>query len=257
MTRAIMEDPAPDRGSHLPELRDALLTEDGLRHLSRLVTIGELALCFSHEVRNPLTALIGHAYMMQQAFPEGDRIRMHLDNVYRNSMRMKGMIDSMLDFGRKREKSMDRCAPEELIHEAVRVVGPYFEDFKHPPIVIQVDVECECPKVAVARWEMVHVLVNLLTNAADAMANSRQRLVTISVHKEDQGMVRFGVADTGSGIAPENAGRVFAPFFTTKGERGNGLGLFIARGTIEHHGGSISLQTGASGTVFTICLPTY
>jgi signal transduction histidine kinase len=256
MTRAIMEDPAPDPSSRLPELREALLTEDGLKHISRLVTIGELALCFSHEVRNPLTALIGHAYMMQQSLPEGDPIRLHLDNVYRNSMRMKGMIDSMLDFGRKREKSRDFCAPEELIHEAVRVVGPYFENFQHPAIVLQVDIECACPKVSIARWEMVHVLVNLLTNAADSMIQSRQRLITISAQREDEGLVRFAVADTGAGISSENAGRVFAPFFSTKGERGNGLGLYIARGTIEHHGGSISLQTSDSGTVFTICLPT-
>ena len=257
MTRAIMEDPAPDFGPRVPELRDALLTEDGLRHISRLVTIGELALCFSHEVRNPLTALIGNAYMVQQSLPEGDPTRMHLDNVYRNGMRMKGMIDSMLDFGRKREKSKDCCAPEELINEAVRAVGPYFEDFKRPPIVLQVDVENGCPKVSIARWEMVHVLVNLLTNAADAMSQSRQRLVTISAQREDQGIVRFRVADTGSGIPSENVGRVFAPFFTTKGERGNGLGLYIARSTVEHHGGSISLQTSGGGTVFTVCLPTY
>ena len=70
-------------------------------------------------------------------------------------------------------------------------------------------------------------------------------------------MVRFAVADTGSGIAPENADRVFTPFFTTKGERGNGLGLYIARSTIEQHGGSITMQTGRSGTVFTIYLRSY
>jgi signal transduction histidine kinase len=256
MTRVITEDSTPDRGSRLPELREALMSEEGLKHISRLVTIGELALCFSHEVRNPLTTLTGHAYMAQQALPEGDPLRIHLDNVYRNSMRMKGMIDSMLDFGRRREKTTDRCSPEELIHEAARVTGPYFEDFKRPPITVQVEVEPACPKVAVARWEMIHVLVNLMTNAADAMSQSRQRLVTVSARRERDGVVRISVADTGAGIAPEDVGRVFSPFFTTKGERGNGLGLFIVRSTIEHHGGSIALQTGSSGTVFTICLPT-
>jgi two-component system NtrC family sensor kinase len=256
MTRVIMEDPTPDRGSRLPELREALMSEEGLKHISRLVTIGELALCFSHEVRNPLTTLIGHAYMGQQAVPKDDPIRIHLDSITRNSLRMKGMIDSMLDFGRKREKTTDRCEPEELIREALQVVGPYFEDFKNPPIVVHVDVECGCPKVAVARWEMIHVLVNLLNNAADAMVQSRQRLVTICAQREAQDMVRFGVSDTGCGIAPQDVGRVFTPFFTTKGERGNGLGLFIVRSTIEHHGGSVTVQTGSSGTAFTLCLPT-
>ena len=256
MTRAIMEDSAPDPGSRLPEIREALMTEEGLKQISRLVTIGELALCFSHEVRNHLTSVIGHAYMGEQALPQGDPVRDHLENVTRNSLRMKGMIGAMLDFGRKRDKTDERCAPEELIREALRIVGPYFQDLKHPEIVVKVDVECGCPKVAVSRWEMIHALVNLLTNAADAMSESCQRLLTISVQREAEGMVRFDVADTGSGIAPENAGRVFVPFFTTKGERGNGLGLFIVRSTIEQHGGSITLQTGSKGTAFTICLPT-
>jgi len=256
MTRAIMEEFAPDPSSRLPELREALLTEEGLRHIARLVTIGELALCFSHEVRNHLTTVIGHAYMGEQALPQGDPVRTHLENVTRNSLRMKGMIGAMLDFGRKRDKTEERCAPEDLIREALCVVTPYFQDFKHPAIVVQVDVECGCPKVAVARWEMIHALVNLLTNAADAMSQTRQRLLSISAQHDTEGMVRFDVADTGSGISPENAGRVFTPFFTTKGERGNGLGLYIVRSTIEHHGGSITLQTGSSGTAFTICLPT-
>jgi len=256
MTRAIMEDSAPDPGSRLPEIREALMTEEGLRHISRLVTIGELALCFSHEVRNHLTSVIGHAYMGEQALPQGDPVRSHLESVTRNSLRMKGMIGAMLDFGRKREKTDERCAPEELIREAVRIVTPYFQDYRHPEIVVRIDVECGCPKVAVARWEMIHALVNLLTNAADAMSRSRQRLLTISAQPENSGTVRFTVSDTGSGIDPEDAGRVFAPFFTTKGERGNGLGLFIVRSTVEHHGGSITLQTGSGGTAFTICLPT-
>jgi len=242
-------------GADLPGWREALLPDDGLQQILRLVTMGELAMSFSDEVRNALTTLIGHAYMGQQALPEGDPIRNHLDSITRNSMRMKGMIDSMLNFGRKREETTDRCAPEELIHEAVRIAGPYLEDFKHPPIAVQVDVESECPKIAVTRWEMIHVLVNLLTNAADAMSESQQRLITIAAHREPQAMVRISVADTGSGIASENVGRIFTPFFTTKGERGNGLGLFIVRSTIEHHGGSITLQTGDSGTAFTIALP--
>jgi signal transduction histidine kinase len=258
MTRMVIDDPAPDPGfgSRLPELREALMSEEGLRHISRLVTIGELALCFSHEVRNPLTAVIGCAHNMQQALPEGDPIRTQLDSIARNGMRIKGMTDSMLNFGRKREKTKDRCSVEELIHEAVRLVGPYFQDFQCPPIVIHVDVEFGCPKIAVDFWAMIHVLVNLMNNAADAMAQSRQRLITMTARREAQRMVRISVADTGSGIASQDAARVFSPFFTTKGEQGNGLGLFIARNTIEDHGGSITLQTGSDGTVFTICLPT-
>jgi signal transduction histidine kinase len=256
MTRMIMKDTMPDSGSHLPELRAALMSEDGLRHLSRLITLGELAMCFSHEVNNPLGVVLGSAYLAQQGLSDNDPLRIHLDSITRNGMRVKGMAASILNFGRKREKTEDRCAPEELIREAVRFVGPYFEGFVGPSIVVKIDVECGCPKIAVDRWEMIHALINLLTNAADAMAQSCQRLITITAQKETHGMVRVSVGDTGQGISPENAGRVFTPFFTTKGERGNGLGLYIVRNTIEEHEGSITLQTGKEGTVFTICLPT-
>jgi signal transduction histidine kinase len=257
MTRMIMDDPRRDPASRFPELRDALLSEEGLRRISRLVTIGELALCFSHEVKNPLTAVIGYAHLMQKALPEDDPIRLQLDSISRNGQRVKGMADSMLSFGRLREKTRDRCAPDELLHEALRFVGPYFGEFEAPRIVVKIEVECGCPKIAVDRWEMIHVLINLLNNAAEAMIKSRQRLITLSAQREDKGTVRISISDTGSGIAPENASKVFTPFFSTKGELGNGLGLYIARSTVEEHGGSITLQTGEGGTVFTICLPTY
>jgi len=256
MTRMIMQDAMPDPGSRVPEIKEALLSEEGLRHISRLVTIGELALSFSHEAKSPLTVVICSAQMMQQSLPEDDPNRIQLDSIARNGLRVKGMADSILNFGRKRQKTTDRCAPEDLIREALCFVAPYFADNQSPKIVVQIDVECGCPRIAVDRWEMIHVLVNLFSNAADAMAQSRQRLLKVSAKREGQRMVRITVSDTGSGIPEEHVARVFTPFFTTKGERGNGLGLYIVRSTIENHGGSIALQTGEGGTVFTICMPT-
>jgi signal transduction histidine kinase len=256
MTRMITGRASPDPAARFPELKEALMSEDGLRQISRLVTIGELALCFSHEVKNPLTIVLGHAHMMRLSLPDDDPIRLQLDGIERNGKRIQGMTDSILNFGRKREKTEDLCAPEELIQEALRFVAPYFANFIAPGIVVKIDVECGCPKVAVDRWAMIHVLVNLLNNAADAMSQTRQRLVTVTAQRETHGTVRISVADTGSGITPEDAGRVFTPFFSTKGERGNGLGLYIARSTVEEHGGTIAMQTGEGGTVFTICLPT-
>jgi signal transduction histidine kinase len=256
MTRMITGGALSDPASRFPELKEAMMSEDGLRHISRLVTIGELALCFSHEVKNPLSVVLGHAHMMRLSLPDDDPIRIQLDGIERHGRRIQGMTDSILNFGRKREKTKDRCAPEELLQEAVRFVAPHFSNFTSPAIVVKIDVECGCPNIAVDRWEMIHVLVNLLNNAADAMSQTRQRLVTLTAQRETPGTIRISVADTGSGIAPEDAGRVFTPFFSTKGERGNGLGLYIARTTVEEHGGTIAMQTGEGGTVFTICLPT-
>jgi two-component system, NtrC family, sensor kinase len=255
MSRTFVDNVLPE-ACELPEaLREALLSESGLQHISRLVTIGELALCFSHEVKSPLSVLLGSAYMMGQSLAKDDPVRIQLDDIMRSAMRMKGMTESILDFGRKRKTAKERCAIKDLVEDARSFVDPYFEEFHKPPIEVRVNVSSRCPSIAVDRWQMIHVLVNLLNNAAYAMAQSRTRLIEISAQRRDRNTVSISVSDTGGGIAPEVADRVFGPFFTTKGEHGNGLGLYIVRQTVERHGGTITLQAGEAGTVFTICLP--
>jgi len=256
VTRTLMDSSLRETSEPLEGLREALLSEEGLQRISRLVTIGELALSFSHEVKSPLSVLLGCAYMMGQSLAKDDPIRIQLDDITRSGMRMKGMTESILNFGRKRKTTRERCDVKGLIEEALCFVAPYFEEFHKPPIEVRVSVSSRCPNIAVDRWQMIHVLVNLLNNAADAMARSRTRVIQISAQRQDRNAVRISVSDTGSGIPPEVAGRVFAPFFTTKGEHGNGLGLCIVHRTIERHGGTVAAQTGEAGTVFTISLPT-
>jgi signal transduction histidine kinase len=255
MTRTFMDSSLPEVSEPLEDLREALLSEDGLQRISRLVTIGELALCFSHEVKSPLSVLLGCAYMMGQSLTKDDPIRIQLEDIMRSGMRMKGMTESILNFGRKRKMTKERCDIKGLIDEALCFVGPYLEEFHQPPIEVRVNISTRCPEIAVDRWQMIHVLVNLLNNAADAMAQSSTRLIQISAQRHDRNTVWLSVSDTGGGMAPELAGRVFVPFFTTKGEHGNGLGLYIVHRTIERHGGTITLKTGEAGTVFTLCLP--
>jgi signal transduction histidine kinase len=87
------------------------------------------------------------------------------------------------------------------------------------------------------------------------LAQSRERAVRITAGRDGNDMVRISVSDSGAGMDSQVASNVFVPFFTTKGERGNGLGLYIVHRTIEEHRGTITFQTGATGTVFSICLP--
>ena len=238
-------------------LREAILTEEGLQQFARLVTIGELALCFSHEVKSPLSVLLGCAQIMERALPKDDPIRLQLDSITRNGLRMKEMTESILNFCRKREVSREPCALQELIDEAVSLVEPCFDDLRSPSVDVKIHVEKSCPRVAVDRWRIVHVLVNLLSNAADAMTHSREREIRILAQPADDGVVRILVSDTGTGMDADTASRAFVPFFTTKGERGNGLGLYIVHKTIEDHDGRITFETGAAGTVFCIRLPAY
>jgi len=257
MTRMFKEDGLQDSGSSLPDLREALLSEEGLHHLPRLVTIGELALCFSHEIKDPLTTVIGNARILGDQLSADHPGRVLLEGIARSALRIQGMAESMLDFGRKRQRAMQVCGPMDLIQEAVAFIRPCFAQLQCPSISVKIDVESDCPPVLADRWQIIHILVNLLHNSAEAMTNSRERQVTLTAQREAHKMVRFTLADTGSGVAPQHVSQIFRPFFTTKGERGNGLGLFISRRTVEEHNGTISLQTSEAGTIFTICLPSH
>jgi signal transduction histidine kinase len=104
------------------------------------------------------------------------------------------------------------------------------------------------------RWPMVQGIVNILQNAADAMDGLEERCVSITA-RVDGKQLRIAISDTGPGIPPENVDKIFDPFYTTKGERGTGLGLYITRQVVVEHGGAIDVQTGDRGTTFLISLP--
>jgi signal transduction histidine kinase len=157
----------------------------------------------------------------------------------------------MLDFVRKRERVFDRCNVAVLIREAIEFAAPYL---RASGAVVEVALEADCPPVVIERWQIVHALVNLLQNSVDAMMDVAFRKIRVSA-EYSQGFVIIGVADTGKGIPPADRARLFQPFFTTKGEKGSGLGLYIVRRAIEEHAGALALETSERGTVFRIGLP--
>ena len=93
-----------------------------------------------------------------------------------------------------------------------------------------------------------------LQNAADAMADVEKRVLSIRTRVQDE-FLHISVSDTGTGIPAANVREIYEPFFTTKGERGTGLGLFITKQVVEEHHGSIEVETSNRGTTFSISLP--
>ena len=224
---------------------------DELLHFSRLITIGELSACFAHEVTNPLMLIRGHVRFVEESLPADHPLRINFEVIERASRRIEEMAKRMLDFSKKRTRRTEASEVEELISDALRFVQPYL---RTQYIDVQVQLEQDLPAINLDRWQMVQAVVNLLQNAADAMADSEKRILSISSRIEGQSM-RIAISDTGSGIATANIQRIFEPFFTTKGERGTGLGLFIAKQAVEDHNGSIAVETGNRGTTFVISLP--
>jgi len=231
-----------------PEIQ---ISPDELFHISRLVTIGELSACFAHEVFNPLMMMRGHLNFAEEMMTEGDPLRSHFEVIDRAARRIEDMARRMLDFSRKRSNELEYCSVRDLIDEAMRFVQPYV---LANTVLTQLEIEPVLDEIAVDRVQMIQVFVNLIQNAAAAMAHSSRRVLTISAKQED-GQICITFADTGKGIVASDVSRIFNPFFTTKGELGTGLGLYIARRVVEEHRGTITVQTHDLGTAFTISLP--
>jgi two-component system, NtrC family, sensor kinase len=222
-----------------------------LLHFSRLITIGELSACFAHEVTNPLMLIRGHIRFVEESLPPDHPLRINFQVIDRASRRIEEIAKRMLDFSKKRPRQNEVCEIDELISDALRFVQPYL---RTQTIDVQIQLDQELPAVGVDRWQMVQVIVNLLQNAADAMAETEKRVLSIAGKIEGE-VMKIAISDTGSGIPAEDLQRIFDPFFTTKGERGTGLGLFIAKQVVEGHKGSITVETASRGTTFVISLP--
>ena len=121
-------------------------------------------------------------------------------------------------------------------------------------IKVQLRIAPELPEVAVDRIQVQQVVVNLIRNAVEAMKSERREL-TVSAAPNGDGSVAIRVADTGPGLAPEVAERLFQPFVTTK-PQGMGIGLSICRSIVEAHGGELRAEPNpGGGTVFAFSLP--
>jgi len=238
--------PREDRGS-----TRTTFTPEELQHFSRLITIGELSACFAHEVTNPLMLIRGHVRFVEESLPADHPLRVNFEVIDRASRRVEEMAKRMLDFSRKRTRRTESCDVAELISDALRFVQPYL---KTQYVDVQVQLDPQLPLVELDRWQMVQAVVNLLQNAADAMADVEKRVLSIRTRVQDE-FLRISVSDTGTGIPAANVREIFEPFFTTKGERGTGLGLFITKQVVEEHHGSIEVETSNRGTTFSISLP--
>jgi signal transduction histidine kinase len=234
-----------------PGLTRTSFTPEELLHFSRLITIGELSACFAHEVNNPLTLIKGHLRFVQENLPPEHPLRINFEVIGRASLRIEEMAKRMLDFSKKRGHRVERCDMTEIVSDALRLVQPYI---RLHLLDVRVHLGSELPLIDLDRWQMVQAIVNLVQNAADAMAQVERRVLSITAHVNGNRLV-LEISDTGTGIAAADAERVFEPFFTTKGDRGTGLGLYITKQVVEEHKGSIQFETGAHGTTFVISLP--
>lgn len=237
----------------LEELRTK---QDELLRSSRLAAIGTLSAGIGHEFNNLLTAIYGNAQLGLATDDVAEKDE-SLEVVLHASLRGRSITSGLLNFARRSEPRRESVNLAAVVQETVALVQP---EFGRLNIAIEQHL-APVPPVTCDSGQIAQVLMNLLTNARDAMTDRAGGAIVIDL-REHQGFVELAVTDCGSGIPAELLPHIFEPFTTTKraydrgGTTGTGLGLAISHGIVESHAGSIMVHsTLGEGTTMTVRLP--
>jgi two-component system sensor histidine kinase HydH len=220
-----------------------------LRRADRLSAMGELSAGLAHEIRNPLGSIEGAVQILRrdQLAPETKREFGEL--AQRELERLKGIVNQFLNFARPQPPSRIATAPVPLLSSVAKLVG---ETAKMSNVDVCVIGTPGLPVISVDPEQIKQVLLNLVINAIQAMPTGGE--INLQAVSDGQNM-RLEVQDGGVGVAPDNAERIFNPFFTTR-EEGTGLGLSIAERIVSQHGGGIEMRRNhGRGMTFSVVLP--
>src|SRR2546427_715475 len=230
--------------------------ETQLVQSEKLAAVGQLVSGVAHELNNPLTSIVGLSEFLLEQKELGKKDRGHLQVIHEQAERAGRIVRNLLTFARK--GSAERV-PVDLNDVIRRTLSLTAYDLKLKDITVERELSGALPDVFGDRHGLQQVVLNLLTNAAHAVAeNPRERPRQITVSTWFDGQVHLRVADTGPGISDEVAQSVFTPFFTTKEPgKGTGLGLSITYSIVESHGGQIALEPRGprGGAAFRVDLP--
>jgi two-component system sensor kinase FixL len=234
-----------------------LAMQNELAHVGRLSAMGQMSAAIAHELNQPLTAIANYAKAAQRLLQNEtleprqlQSAREAMEKAVTQTLRAGTIIRYLRDFVEKRESRKSPEDMNEVIREAVSLgmIG-----HSHSNIKLTFRLHSMLPRVPIDRVQMQQLLLNLVRNAMEAMAEVEKRELTISSDIQEDGL-RIMVQDSGPGLAPQVAARLFQPFVTTKPD-GMGIGLKICQSIIEGHGGTIVAQPGRPGATFVIHLP--
>ena len=240
--------------------------EAQVQQAQKLESLGVLAGGIAHDLNNTLTPIMGFTALVEESLPEGSPNRENLQEVLKSGERAKNLVRQILAFSRRGDQERKPVDIAGIVKEAMKLLRATIP----PTIEICQNIDPECGQVRADATQIEQVIVNLCTNAYQALEDTggllEVSLTRVEVSPEDarahphlqQGPhVKLTVSDTGPGIDAAIVERIFEPFFTTKGVgEGTGLGLSIVHGIVTAHGGAISCRSEAGkGTSFFVYLP--
>ncbi len=233
-------------------------TEQTLRASERLNQAGRLSATIAHEIRNPLDTVTNLIYLLQHDSSSGTMTPQYLEMASEELSRITQITGQLLTFHREARHPID-VSLAEVLESVLTLFSP---QIRMGSITVE---KCFNTTATVRGFpgELRQVFSNLVGNAIDAMPHGGRLIVSVRessrAHDPACKGVRTTIIDSGSGMPLGVKRNLFAPFYTTKGEKGTGLGLWVSRGIVEKHEGTIhvisSVRQGRSGTAFSVFLP--
>jgi len=232
---------AADDARRLGEMRAQL------ENVTRLNAMGEMAAALAHELNQPLTAMTNYVGIAQRLAAHGDRTSAELgemlDKISGQVVRAGEIIARVRGYVTRGEVAVAVEAVSTMFDEAAAVAMP---GSARGGVVLRADFDPAADQVLADRIQVQQVMVNLLRNAVEAMAETPRRELHIGCRPRPDGFIQAYVADTGPGLDASVAERLFQPFVTGK-IGGMGVGLAISRNIVESHGGAIWAEANAEG----------
>jgi PAS domain S-box-containing protein len=252
---------APAAVLQMEDISEKFELEEKLLHAKKLGTLGELLSSFTHEFNNLMTGLLGHVSLLKKEIGADNPHFKRAQLIEDVSRRAYNLGRDILVFSKK-----EKLKKESLnVSEAIEIVLNLFGKTVFNKIEIETKFLPGALTILINKEKFLLALFNVLINAKDAIwaAQREKRVISIMVDrifisKEEKNYIRTKIADNGTGIEEKIISKIFEPYFTTKGEKGTGLGLTTVKEIIEESAGWIEIDVEKGlGTTFTIFLPEY
>lgn len=229
--------------------------EDQTEILAQRALLGEVTAIFAHEVRNPINNISTGVQLIASRLGKEHPQYEALDRIRTECVRLDQLMSDVLFFARPLELKMEAV---DLPESVDRILARWMPRFNQSNVRCHRSYDPETPLASADPRTLERVIVNLISNALEAMSSGGTLSINISrVKGHHDEIIELKVADTGPGIPPDKIDRIFDPFFTTKKD-GTGLGLAISRRIMTAHRGTIQVESFPdAGTVFTIHLPVF
>lgn len=237
------------------DLSEAKRTEEMMRRMDRLTSIGQLSAGIAHEIRNPLASISLNVQMLSKKLALDRAARNMVSDTLEGIDRIKSLVKGMLDFARPSTPALKRDSVARVLRNSISLMD---SQIRKKRIEVKLELPEDLPEIVFDEHQIQQVFVNLLLNGLEAMSDGGSLRIKGSLGKDQKsrkGHLALQIMDTGAGILPENLSKIFDPFFTTKSE-GTGLGLSIVHKILEQHHAEISVVSEENrGTTFILNFP--